>query len=149
MILSFPHARRTVRRAGLARRSARGCLLALVPAAVLTAAGLTASAQAAPTGTTLAYVANGGDNTVSVINTATNAITATIPVGPRPQLVAVTPDHATAYVTDFGGTTVSVINTLTDTVTATIPVGPSPLGVAFTPDGSTAYVANNGAPRCR
>ena len=40
-----------------------------------------------------AYVANGGDGTVSVINTATNAVITTIPlaVGSGPQGVAITP----------------------------------------------------------
>jgi len=35
-----------------------------------------------------AYVVNNGDNTVSVINTATNTVTATIPVGVSPVLIA-------------------------------------------------------------
>ena len=36
-----------------------------------------AAAQAAP----FAYIPNAGDNTVSVIDTATNTVTATVPVG--------------------------------------------------------------------
>jgi YVTN family beta-propeller protein len=36
-----------------------------------------------------AYVTNGGDNTVSVIATATNTVTATIPVGNAPGPVAI------------------------------------------------------------
>ena len=37
---------------------------------------------------TKAYVTNFGDNTVSVISTATNTVTATIPVGTNPQSIA-------------------------------------------------------------
>jgi YVTN family beta-propeller protein len=54
--------------------------------------GLMASrAEAQP----FAYVANQGDNTVSVIATASNTVVATIPVGSGPVAVAVTPDGDT------------------------------------------------------
>src|SRR6516225_1810298 len=91
------------------------------------------------------YVANEGANTVSVIATASNMVTAVIPVGIAPLGVAVTPDGSTVYVANDGANTVSVIATATNTVTATIPVGRFPAGVAVTPDGSTVYVANEGA----
>ena len=51
-------------------------------------------AEAAP----FAYVANDADSTVSVIDTATNTVVATIAVGSRPSGVAVTPDGKHAYV---------------------------------------------------
>ena len=44
-----------------------------------------------PTGTQLAYVANFDDGTVSVVSTATNAVSATIPVGNGPITVAICP----------------------------------------------------------
>jgi YVTN family beta-propeller protein len=51
--------------------------------------GLMASpAEAAP----FLFVANSGSNNVSVINTATNTVVATIPVGTNPNRLAVTPD---------------------------------------------------------
>jgi YVTN family beta-propeller protein len=93
-----------------------------------------------------AYVGNYNSNTVSVINTATNTVTATVTVGNAPYGVAVTPDGSYVYVTNAGflgsGTTVSVINTATNTVTATVTVGNDPMGVAVTPDGSKVYVTN-------
>jgi len=46
---------------------------------------------------------------VSVINTATNRLTATIRVGRDPGLVAVNPRTGKAYVANFGSRTVSVI----------------------------------------
>ena len=79
---------------------------------------------------------------VSVIDTATNTVIATIPVGDNPFGVAVSPDGSKVYVANSNSHTVSVIATATDTVTATIPVGNIPLGVAVTPDGSKLYVAN-------
>jgi YVTN family beta-propeller protein len=92
------------------------------------------------------FSANGGPGTVSVIDTATNTVVATVPVGVQPEGVAVTPDGKHAYVTNFTGLaigTVSVIDTATNTVVATVPVGYGPTGVAVTPDGKHAYVANN------
>jgi len=39
-----------------------------------------------------AYITNAGSNTVSVIDTSTNQVTTTIPVGSFPDGVAVSPD---------------------------------------------------------
>jgi YVTN family beta-propeller protein len=95
-----------------------------------------------------AYVADLAANTVSVIDTSTNTVGTTIPVGTYPDGVAIAPDGNHVYVThDFPGM-VSVIDTGSNTVAATIalPGGAGyPLGVAVTPDGKRAYVANNGA----
>jgi YVTN family beta-propeller protein len=92
-----------------------------------------------------AYVANSGSNTVSVIKTADDTVLATVPVGPNPANVAVTPDGTKAYVTNAGANSVSVINTGNNTVSATVTVGPHPVDVAVTPDGTKAYVTNAGA----
>ena len=89
----------------------------------------TATAQAQ----TRAYVTNNGSNTVSVIDTATNTVVATIPVGVSPFGVAITPDGTRAYVANQDSNTVSVIDTATNTVIATIPVGANPVAVAITP----------------
>ena len=79
-----------------------------------------------------AYVVNTRAGTVSVINTATNTVIATIPVGVEPVTVAVTPDSTRAYVTNSASASVSVINTATNTVIATIPVG-NPRGIDVAP----------------
>jgi YVTN family beta-propeller protein len=81
---------------------------------------------------------------VSVINAATNTVTATIPVGSGPVGVATDPAAGTVYVTNQGDNTVSVINAATGTVTATIGVGSYPDGVAVDPAAGTVYVANYG-----
>jgi YVTN family beta-propeller protein len=76
------------------------------------------------------YVTNAGSNNVSAIDTATDTVTATIPIGSYdPNGVAVTPDRKKVYVANFGSNNVSVIDTAKNKVTATIPVGGSP--VAF------------------
>jgi YVTN family beta-propeller protein len=89
----------------------------------------TAAAQAQ----TRAYVLNPCSNTVSVIDTATNTVVATIPVGFAPFGVAITPDGTRAYVADFASDTVSVIDTATNMVVTTVPVGGCPLRMAITP----------------
>jgi YVTN family beta-propeller protein len=55
------------------------------------------------------YVADFSSNTVSVINPATNAVTATIPVGSEPVGVAVNQLTGKIYVTNTLSNTVSVI----------------------------------------
>ena len=50
--------------------------------------------------TTVAYVVNNLSDDVSVIDTSTNTVTVTIPVGDGPQRVAFTPDGSRAYVTN-------------------------------------------------
>ena len=92
-----------------------------------------------------AYVVNGGDSSsvkgsVSVINTASNTVAATVPVGSLPGGVAITPDGQFAYVTDYGSGSVSVIDTASNAVATTVAVGSYPDGVAVTPNGELAYV---------
>ena len=89
-----------------------------------------------------AYITNYNDNTVSVINVATNTVMDTITVGANPYGVSVSPDGSKVYVANSGDNTVSVINTATNTVSATITVGSYPDGVSVSPDGSKVYVAN-------
>ena len=91
---------------------------------------------------THAYVANSGDSTVSVIDTATGMVSSTIPVGIGPFGVAFTPDGTHAYVANYTDATVSVIDSATGVVSATIPVGMGAIGVATTPDGKHVYVSN-------
>ena len=89
-----------------------------------------------------AYVADANNNTVTVIDTASNTIAATVPVGRSPVAVAITPSRAFLYVANAGDNTVSVVATATNTVIAAVPVGTVPFGMAMTPDGVFVYVAN-------
>src|SRR5262245_43858304 len=90
---------------------------------------------------TVAYVTNFASNTVSVIDTSTNTVTANIPVGNGPGGVVASPDGTRVYVADFNVSAISVIDTATNTVTATFPLpGALPAHLAITPDGKTLYV---------
>lgn len=97
------------------------------------------SAQAAP----FAYITNQNEDSVSVVDTALNTVTATITVGNNPFGVAVTPNGDFVYVTNSDSGTVSVVDTATNLVTATIMVGANPRGVAVTPNGAFVYVGNS------
>lgn len=91
-----------------------------------------------------AYIPNYYDNTVSVIDTGTNHVVATINDFSSPIGAAVTPDGAHAYIVNFNDNTVSVVDTATNMITASVnvPIPPESAlsGIAISPDGSTAYV---------
>ena len=101
-----------------------------------------ASITATPIAVGFAYITNLVSNNVSVINTSTNAVVSTIPVGNEPYGASVSPDGSRVYVTNILTNNVSVINTATNTVIATVLVGSNPWGLAVSADGSKVYVAN-------
>ncbi len=92
-----------------------------------------------------AYVANFTTHSISVINTLTNEVVATIPLTGQSDTayVAITPNGEFAYVTNAGSGMVSVINTAMNAIVDTITIAgtPSVQGIAITPDGTKAYVA--------
>lgn len=90
-----------------------------------------------------AYVTNSGDDTVSVIDTDTNILIATVPVGQSPFSVAVDPRGIRVYVTNMGDRTVSVIDATRNVVEATVKAGG--FGVAVNPAGTSAYAVGTGA----
>ena len=106
--------------------------------ALLLFCGLQASTAAAQQ----AYVPNYFDDSVSVIDIATDAVVATIPVGDAPIGVAVAPGGSRVYITNVVDDTVSVIDGATNTVIATVPVGLGVWAVAVTPDGGLVYATN-------
>ena len=106
-----------------------------------------------------AYVANRGDGTISMINTATSQIMVSTPVGSggavTVQGVAASPDGRRVYADFYAAATgtrgVSVLHATTTGVLETIslgtgqpvPLGSNPQGITVSPDGRTLYVANN------
>jgi YVTN family beta-propeller protein len=91
-----------------------------------------------------AYITNQDSDNISVIDTPTNTVIATIPAGEYPEGVAVSQDGRRAYITNRNRLgsgnitgTVMVIDTTTNTVIGSpIRVGNYPAGVAVSPDGS-------------
>ena len=99
------------------------------------------AASAAP----FAYIANSSSDSVSVIDVATGAIVATVPVGRAPHGVAANPVGKQVYVLNSLDNTVSVIDTASRAVTATVGIGQlggKPAGLALNRDGTRLYVAN-------
>ena len=78
-----------------------------------------------------AYVGNFKDNSVSVIDTSTGLVVATVPVSAGPHGMSATPDGRTVYVSGDGSSEVSVIDATADRVTRKIEVGKTPHGLAM------------------
>jgi len=95
-----------------------------------------------------AYVANGKAQIVTVVDTAINQVTATIPIptGP-PQFLALAPDGRTLYVSIFNDQrtihAIDVLDTASNTVVATIPQPARPYLPAVSRDGKRIYVPNH------
>ena len=96
-------------------------------------------AQATP----FAYVVNNYSQSVSVLDTATNTIVASIPVGLGPVGVAVTPYGTRAYMASDTPGQVVVIDTATNTV-VTIVNTAALRSIALTPDGTRAFLGGVG-----
>jgi len=100
----------------------------------------------APNATT-AYVSLPGTSppSVAVVNTTSNQVTATIPVGTDPIALAVTPDNSRLYVANNGDGTISGFNTV-DQSARTPPIslgalpGAAPLWVLARSDSQRVYV---------
>jgi gliding motility-associated-like protein len=102
---------------------------------------IVATIMVIPVPVVYAYIPNYFSNTVSVVNTVTNAVVTTVRVGGEPVAVTVSPDGSRAYTANNLSNNVSVINAVTNTVIATIPVGDAPNWVVFNHAGTKVYVS--------
>ena len=91
-----------------------------------------------------AYAADGDSNQVAVIDTETDSVVATIPVGDEPWRAYASPDGTKMLVPNNGDQTVSVIDTKSNKVIATFPGGEDMTGVNFVNGGKKAYVISRG-----
>src|SRR5215470_4301779 len=129
-------------RAAVTRRRPSASLALAAPVAL--AGLLLGPVSPARAAGTLLYVPNPSANMVSVVDTSSDTVIATIPVGSEPYNAAVTPDGSQVLVGNQGDSTVSVISTATDAVTATITVPGGVQSVAIDPAGQYAYVISFG-----
>jgi YVTN family beta-propeller protein len=88
------------------------------------------------------YVVNTGSASVSVINTETNTVAATIRVHRAPFFIAVSPDGKRAYVPNSGANTVSVLDLDARREIAAPATGEGPGVARVSPDGRTLVVSN-------
>jgi len=101
-----------------------------------------------PAGTRL-YWSDRDADLLSVIDTATNAVTVTFPASANPfasracpESVVVSPDGTHAYIANTCEDTVSVMDTATNSVTTRVAMETTPEGLAVSPSNGTLYVAN-------
>jgi YVTN family beta-propeller protein len=88
------------------------------------------------------YVANYGDDTVTVIDASAQRKLAVVPVGRYPKAIAFDPIRSLVYVANTGDGTVTVIDAATNGTTATLPAGKNPFALAVVPGSNNLYVAN-------
>ncbi|MEO6060879.1 MAG: hypothetical protein ABIQ99_02950 [Thermoflexales bacterium] len=93
------------------------------------------------------WTVNSSDDSVYVINAATNALVSRITVGDDPQSVAIDPNSEYAYVANAADNTVSVIHITGGgaggNLEANLVTGAEPWNVVISPDGKRVYVANS------
>ena len=95
-----------------------------------------------------AYVANRTAGVVTIVDTATDRVTATVPVpaGP-PQSLTFSLDGKTAYISVYNAemtiAAVSVLDTATNTIKTTIPMQARPFVSAVTRDGTALWVPDH------
>lgn len=89
------------------------------------------------------FVAQQGQNQVSVISGATNQVTDIVPVGQYPMAVAFDSANEDVYVANFGSDNVTIINATNNEVTGSVPVGAEPEGVTYDSANGDIYVSNS------
>ncbi|HEV2396450.1 MAG TPA: YncE family protein [Candidatus Sulfotelmatobacter sp.] len=89
------------------------------------------------------YVSNLTDNTVSVIDGASDAVIATVAVGSFPEAIGVNPLTNLVYVANLLSGTVSVIDGTSNTVVATVSGVVSPFGVAVDSATNQIFVSSS------
>jgi YVTN family beta-propeller protein len=91
------------------------------------------------------YSVGNAANQVSVINTLTRAVSATIGVGFQPRDIVWATWANKAYVANFGGGSVSLIDGNSNSVLKTISVGTQPVALIWNPRARKVYVAVAGS----
>lgn len=86
------------------------------------------------------YAADGDSNQVAVIDTRTDVVVKTIPVGENPWRAYASPDGTKVVVPNNGDQTVSVIEVKSNKVVTTFPGGEGMTGVNFVNGGKKAYI---------
>jgi len=88
------------------------------------------------------FVTTRYSDTTAVIDTSTNQVITSIPVGTFPVRITMTPNKLKAFVCNGHSSNVSVLDTQSRTNIATIPVGEGPGEEAVTPDGARVFVVH-------
>jgi YVTN family beta-propeller protein len=84
------------------------------------------------------YVTNYNENSVSVIDSSSNSVIATISVGSYPYAIAYDSENGDIYVTNYKSNSVSIINSSSNSVIATISLSGGPDSIAY--DAANGYM---------
>ncbi|KAA2257098.1 hypothetical protein F0L68_25475 [Solihabitans fulvus] len=124
------------------RASGTTVALAMTMLAALSV-GAASAAPAAEVGAprTFLYVPDEGTGSVSVIDAATGATTATILVGASPNRLVAAPDGRHVYVASRGTRSVATIDTRTNRWVSTVKLPKPAVDLAVSPDGSRLYAS--------
>ena len=87
-------------------------------------------------------VSNEKDNTITVIDAATLAVTATVQVGDRPRGIVLSKDGRSLYICASDSDHIEVLDLASLTVKQILPSGPDPELFALNPAGDRLYVSN-------
>jgi len=115
--------------------------IALLAALPLASAGQTKWESAQTSGRL--FVCNTLSDTVSVLDDASGAVIATIPVGHRPIRIVASKDGQKVFTSNWLGASISVIDTVNLVVSATIQVTPKPQESDVTKDGTRLFVVHH------
>src|SRR5207248_10762878 len=99
------------------------------------------------------FVTNERAGSLTVIDSATDSVIKTIPIGTRTRGMALSPDGAKLYVavSHFHDRPskipdhIAVIDTRSLKIIASLPSGTDPEGIAISPDGRRVYISNEDA----
>ena len=94
-------------------------------------------------------VVNPDSNSLTFVDTASQAVIMEMPVGVYPRSVAISPDNLMGVVANQGSDSLSVVDIQMRVVTATLDVGDRPMGIAVSPDGRFIAVAESGDDQVR
>lgn len=97
------------------------------------------SLPAASTTTAYIPVCCNANSTVSVVSTAKNRVSGSLPAGPGSYAIAL-PDSGTAWVTNAGNNTISIVSLKTGAVHNTLQLKLQPWLIEASPDGTHVYV---------
>ena len=89
-----------------------------------------------------AYISNEKDNSISVIDLDTLAVTRTIKTGQRPRGITLTSDGATILVCVGDDDTIQMIDAKSGEITGTLPSGPDPELLIVDRTTDLLYVSN-------
>ena len=110
-------------------------LTATVAAAMLAGSAALAASD-------LVYVSNETDDTISVIDTATQQVIDTIPVGLRPRGITFTNDYKHLLICASDSNAIQMLDVATGEVVVELPSGDDPEQFALHPNGKWLYIAN-------